>query len=90
MSRYEYLLHEFSYALFLANHYDLYSWDSMITNMVSVRYRRDEDNNASASYSKIDEDEEYDDAVLATSSSALQKTLACQYCILHMTIEVKK
>jgi len=32
MSHYGYLPHEYSYAIFLADHYDLYPWDSMITN----------------------------------------------------------
>jgi len=90
MSLYEYLPHEYSYALFLANYYDIFPWDSMITNMESKRYPRDEDNDASAFESKIDEDEEYDDAVLATSSSALQETLAYHDCILYMTIEIRK
>jgi len=33
MSFYEYLPHEYSYACFLADHYDLYPWDSMITTI---------------------------------------------------------
>jgi hypothetical protein len=32
MSHYGYLPHEYTYALFLADHYDLYPWDSMIHN----------------------------------------------------------
>jgi len=35
MNLHEYLPHEYLYALFLTNYYDLYLWDSMITNMVS-------------------------------------------------------
>jgi len=32
MSHYGYLPHEYTYALFLADHYDLYPWNSMIHN----------------------------------------------------------
>jgi hypothetical protein len=32
MSHYGYIPHEYTYALFLADHYDLYPWDSMIHN----------------------------------------------------------
>jgi len=32
MSLYEYLPHEYSYSLSLADHYNIYSWDSMIHN----------------------------------------------------------
>jgi hypothetical protein len=32
MSLYSYLSHEYYYALSLADHYDLYPWDSMILN----------------------------------------------------------
>jgi len=63
MSLYEYILHEYSYALFLANHYDFYLWNSMITNMVSEWYFRNEDDDASASDSKIDEADAFYDAV---------------------------
>jgi hypothetical protein len=62
----------------------------MITNMVLERYPRAEDVGASTSDSKIDEDEESDDAVLATFAYALQETLAYQDCILYMTIESKR
>ena len=89
MSFYEYLPHEHSYALMLAIHDNLYPWDSMITNMLSERYPRAEDVGASTSDSKIDEDEEFDDAVLTTFAYALQETLAYQDCILYMTIESK-
>jgi len=34
MSLYGYLPHEYYYALSLADHYDLYPWDSMIHNIV--------------------------------------------------------
>jgi len=40
MSHYGYLPHEYSYDISLADHYDLYPWDSMIHNMVSERYPR--------------------------------------------------
>jgi len=71
MSHYEYLSHEYTYALFLADHYDLYPWDSMIHNMVSERYPRDEnDDTASAFDSEIDEDE---DSVDAASASAIKE-----------------
>jgi len=32
MSHYGYLPHEYSYAIFLADDYDLYPWDSIIHN----------------------------------------------------------
>ncbi|AES88249.1 hypothetical protein MTR_4g051340 [Medicago truncatula] len=54
------------------------------------RYPRDEDDDASASDSKIDEDEESNDAIIRTFASALQETLAYQDCILYMTIKSKK
>jgi len=54
--------------------------------MVSERNSGNEDDDASVSDSKIDEDEESDDAVLATSTFALQETLAYQDCVLYMTI----
>lgn len=38
-------------------HYHLYSWDSMITNMISQRYHRKQNNDAFASDSTQDEDE---------------------------------
>lgn len=68
MSHYGYLPHEYTYALFLADHYDLYPLDSKIHNMVSERYPRDEDDDASASASDydIDEDEDSDDAAFAS------------------------
>jgi hypothetical protein len=80
MSLYGYLPHEYNYALFLADHYDYYPWDSMIRNMVSERYPRDEDDDASASASgsDIDEDEDSDDV---TSASAIQDTSASHDCI---------
>lgn len=56
MSLYGYLPHEYRYALFLADHYDLYPWESMIRDMVSERYPRDEDDD-DASVEDSDEDE---------------------------------
>jgi len=61
----------------------------MTTNMISERYPRDEYDDASASDSKIDEDEESDDAVLATSAYALQETLAYEECVLYMILGKK-
>ncbi|CAJ2641871.1 unnamed protein product [Trifolium pratense] len=59
MNFYEYLPHEYSYALYLADIYDLYPFDSMIHNMVSERYPRDEDEDSAADFdSAIEEDED--------------------------------
>lgn len=75
MSHYGYIPHEYTYALFLADHYDLYPWDSLITNMVSERYPRDEDDDASACDSASDEDEDSgDDEVLTTSTNVLENS----------------
>jgi len=43
MNFYEYSSHEYSYGLYLAYIYDLSPYDSMILNMVSKRYPREED-----------------------------------------------
>ncbi|RHN65961.1 hypothetical protein MtrunA17_Chr3g0085631 [Medicago truncatula] len=51
--------------------YDFSPYDSMILNMVSERYPREEDDDASAFDSDIDEDEESDDAA---SASAIPET----------------
>jgi len=77
MSHYGYLPYEYTYGIFLADHYDLYTWDSMIHNMVSERYPKDEDDDASASDSAYDEDDDsvcdevltVSAPILATSSS---------------------
>ncbi|CAJ2630761.1 unnamed protein product [Trifolium pratense] len=50
MNFYEYLPHEYSYALYLADIYDLYPFDSMIHNMVSERYPRDEDEDCASAH----------------------------------------
>lgn len=79
MSHYGYLPHEYTYALFLADYYDLYPWDSLITNMVLERYPRDEDDDASAS--ALDEDDDsVSDEVLAVSAPILE-TSASHDCI---------
>ncbi|CAJ2635747.1 unnamed protein product [Trifolium pratense] len=63
MNFYEYLPHEYSYALYLADIYDLYPFDSMIHNMVSERYPRDEDFDSAADFdSAIEEDEDLSSA----------------------------
>ena len=75
MSHYGYLPHEYIYALLLADHYDLYPWDSMIHNKVSKRYPMDEDEDASACDSASDEDEDSgDDEVLTTSANVLENS----------------
>jgi hypothetical protein len=78
MSLYGYLPHEYYCALSLADHYDLYPWDSIIHNMVPERYPRDEDDDASAFASDIDEDE---DSVDADSAPAIQEPSASHDCI---------
>ena len=50
MNFYEYLPHEYSYALYLAYEFDLHPYDSMISNMVSERYPRDEDEDCASAY----------------------------------------
>jgi hypothetical protein len=50
MNFYEYLPHEYSYALYLAYEFDLHPYDSMILNMVSERYPRDEDEDCASAY----------------------------------------
>jgi len=75
MSHYGYLPHEYIYALLLADHYDLYPWDSMIHNKVSKRYPMDEDEDASACDSASDEDEDSgDEEVLTTSANVLENS----------------
>ena len=74
MNLYQYLPHEWNYACFLANHYDL-PYDSMIHNMVSQRYHREEDDDASASNSTSVEDEDSsDDEVLTVSAHILENS----------------
>ncbi|CAJ2643075.1 unnamed protein product [Trifolium pratense] len=58
MISYELLPHEYSYALYLSYAYDLHPYDSMILNMVSERYPRDEDDCASAYDSESCEEDE--------------------------------
>jgi hypothetical protein len=74
MYLYEFLPHEYSYALYLADYYDLYPFDSLIHNMVSERYPRDEDEDCASAYdSKIcEEDEPVDVEILSTSTQALE------------------
>ena len=55
MSFFEYLPHEYSYACYLAYIYDFSPYDSMILNMVSERYPREEDKD-DASVDDSDED----------------------------------
>ncbi|CAJ2654845.1 unnamed protein product [Trifolium pratense] len=74
MNFYEYLPHEYSYALYLADIYDLYPFDSMIHNMVSERYPRDEDEDYASAYDfeSCEEDESVDVAILSTSTQDLE------------------
>ncbi|CAJ2640636.1 unnamed protein product [Trifolium pratense] len=69
MNFYEYLPHEYSYALYLADIYDLYPFDSMIHNMVSERYPRDEDEDCASAHGS--ENCEEDQVQEAGSSSAV-------------------
>ncbi|KAK2397801.1 hypothetical protein QL285_059341 [Trifolium repens] len=68
MNFYEYLPHEYSYALYLAYEFDLHPYDSMIFNMVSEQYPRDEDEDLASAYdSENCEEDEFDDvAILGT------------------------
>ncbi|GAU49586.1 hypothetical protein TSUD_138730 [Trifolium subterraneum] len=50
MISYELLPHEYSYALYLSYEYDLHPYDSMILNMVSERYPRDEVEDYASAY----------------------------------------
>ncbi|KAK2396096.1 hypothetical protein QL285_057768 [Trifolium repens] len=50
MNSYEYFPHKYSYALYLAYIYDLYPYDSMISNMVSEQYPREEDEECVSAY----------------------------------------
>ncbi|KAK2427111.1 hypothetical protein QL285_025712 [Trifolium repens] len=50
MNFFEYLPHEYSYALYLAYEFDLHPYDSMISNMVSERYPREEDEECASTY----------------------------------------
>jgi hypothetical protein len=66
---YEYLLHEWNYVCFLADHYDLLPCASMTHNMISERFHREEDDDTSAFDSVSYEDEQSgDDEVLVDSS----------------------
>ncbi|CAJ2629463.1 unnamed protein product [Trifolium pratense] len=81
MNFYEYLPHEYSYALYLADIYDLYPFDSMIHNMVSERYPRDEDEDSAADFdSAIDEDEALShDVAMEVSASEAQSSTICNH-----------
>ncbi|KAK2450976.1 hypothetical protein QL285_010069 [Trifolium repens] len=50
MISYEFLPHEYSYALYLSYAYDLHPYDFMILNMVSERFPRDEDEDLASAY----------------------------------------
>ncbi|CAJ2657439.1 unnamed protein product [Trifolium pratense] len=83
MNFYEYLPHEYSYALYLADIYDLYPFDSMIHNMVSERYPRDEDEDSAADFdSAIEKDEDLSrDAAMEVSASEIQPSTLCNHII---------
>ncbi|CAJ2636146.1 unnamed protein product [Trifolium pratense] len=76
MNFYEYLPHEYSYALYLADIYDLYPFDSMIHNMVSERYPRDEDEDRASAYDSeyCEEDESDDVEILSNSPQDLESS----------------
>jgi hypothetical protein len=65
MSFFEYLPHEYSYACYLAYIYDFSPYDSMIFNMVSERYPREEDEDDGS----VDDSDE--DAVSVEDSAAI-------------------
>jgi hypothetical protein len=72
MSFFEYLPHEYSFACSLAYIYDLSPYDSMIFNMVSEQYpREEEDDDTSATE---DEESEGADAVLTVSAQPLESS----------------
>ncbi|MCI33397.1 pentatricopeptide repeat-containing protein, partial [Trifolium medium] len=70
-----------SYALYLAYEYDLHSYDSMIFNMVSERYPRDEDDDSAANFdSAIEEDEDLShDVAMEVSASEAQSSSICNH-----------
>jgi hypothetical protein len=74
MISYELLPHEYSYALYLSYEYDLHPYDSMILNMVSERYPRDEDEDCASAYGSenCEEDESDDVAILSTQDLVIQ------------------
>jgi hypothetical protein len=76
MSSFEYLPHEYSYACYLAYIYDFSPYDSMISNMVSERYPREEDDDdASAIDSAYDEEEdEESEGVLTVSAQPMESS----------------
>jgi hypothetical protein len=82
MSFFEYLPHEYSYALYLAYEYDLHPYDSMILNMVSERYPRDDDEDSAADFdSAIDEDETLShDAAMEVSVEVQSSTFCNNIC----------
>lgn len=63
MIPYEFSSQEYSYALFLSYEYDLYPSHPLITNMVSERYPRDEDDEDDASDSASECDADFSDGV---------------------------
>jgi hypothetical protein len=75
-------LHEYSYALYLAYEFYLHPYDSMISNMVSERYPRDEDEDLASAYGfeNCEEDESDDVAILDTQdleSSTSPDSILC-------------
>ncbi|KAK2429857.1 hypothetical protein QL285_028259 [Trifolium repens] len=66
MNFYEYLPHEYFYALYLAYEFDLHPYNSMISNMVSEQYPRYEDEDLASAYDSenCEEDESDDVAIL--------------------------
>ncbi|MCI98075.1 pentatricopeptide repeat-containing protein, partial [Trifolium medium] len=66
--------------LYLADIYDLYPFDSMIHNMVSEQYPRDEDEDSAADFdSTIDEDEDISHDVDMEVSAEVQSSTLCNH-----------
>jgi len=72
-----FILHEYSYACFLADHYDLFPYISMIHNMISERQLRDEDDDDAFAFDlAYDEDEEFNGDEVFTASAPILEFFA--------------
>jgi len=75
MNLYKYLPRVYNHACFLADHYDLFPYNSKIHKMVWEWYPKDEDNDASAINSTYNEDEDSEgDEVLTVSVQPLESS----------------
>ncbi|KAK2438538.1 hypothetical protein QL285_023307 [Trifolium repens] len=82
MNSYEYLPHEYSYALYLSYEYDLHPYDSMISNMVAERYPRDEDEDCASAYGFENSEDESDDVAIPNTSTMDLESSTSQNSIL--------